>query len=72
MLSLFSRSFFPAVAGSHDQLSELSDGEVLGRAMPYLKTITIHGFLVSLEVINASLNFIKPVAKKLQSIKKLF
>ena len=45
------KEFFPAVVGSLDQLSESRDGEAYGRAMPYLKTITTTGFLVSLEVI---------------------
>ena len=44
MLFLFSSSFFPAVAGSLDQLSESRDGEVYGRAIPYLKAITAAGF----------------------------
>ena len=72
MLSLFSRSFYPAVVGSLDQLLESRDGIGLERAMSYLKAITTAGFLVSLEVINATLNLTKPVAKKLQGIKKLF
>ena len=66
------KEFFPAVAGSLDQLSESRDGKVLGRAMPYLKARTTTGFLVNLEVINAALKFTKTVAKKLQVIKKLF
>ena len=40
--------------------------------MPYLKAITVAGFLVSLVVINATLKLTKTVAKKLQNIKKLF
>ena len=72
MLSLFSRSFIPAVVGSLDQLSELRDGKVLERALPCLKAITTAGFLVSLEVINTTLKLIKTVAKKLQDIKKIF
>ena len=48
------------------------DGEVLERAMPYLKATTTAGFLVSLEVINATLKLTKTVAKKLSGIKKLF
>ena len=47
--------FYPTVVGSLDQLSESRGGEVLGRAMPYLRAITTAGFLVSLEVINATL-----------------
>ena len=64
--------FYPAVVGSLDQLSESRDGEVLGRAMPYLKAITTAGFLVSLEVINAAQKLTKTVAKKLHGIKKLY
>ena len=66
------KAFYPAVADSLDQLSESRDGKVLERAMPCLKTITTAGFLVSLEVINATLKLTKTVAKKLQGIKKLF
>ena len=66
------KEFYRAVAGSLDQLSESRDGKILGRAMPYLKAITTPGFLVSLEVINATLKLAKTVAKKLQDIKKLF
>ena len=62
------KNFYPAV-GSLNQLSESRDEKVLGRAMPYLKAITTPGFLVSLEVINATLKLAKTVAKKL---KKLF
>ena len=51
------KEFYSAVAGSLDQLSELRDGKVLERAMPYLKVITTAGFLFSLEVINATLKF---------------
>ena len=40
--------------------------------MPYSKAITTAGFLVSPEVINATLKFTIAVAKKLQGIKKLF
>ena len=40
--------------------------------MPYLKVITTAGFLVSLEVINATLKVTKTVVKKLRDIKKLF
>ena len=40
--------------------------------MPYLKAITTAEFLVSLEVINATLQLTKTVAKKLQDIKKLY
>ena len=40
--------------------------------MPYLKVITTAGFLVSLEVINATQKLTKTVAKKLQGIKKLY
>ena len=39
--------------------------------MFYVKATTTPEFLVSLEVINAALNFTKSVAKKLQGIKKL-
>ena len=60
------------VLGSLDQLPESRDGEFLGRAMFYVKATTTPGFLVSLEVINAILNRIKPVAKKLKGIKELF
>ena len=66
------REFYPAVVGSLDQLSESKDGEVLERAMPYLKAITTAGFWVSLKVINATLKLTKTVAKKLLGIKKLF
>ena len=40
--------------------------------MPYLKVITTAGFLVSPEVINATVKLTITVAKKLQGIKKLF
>ena len=40
--------------------------------MLYLKAITTAGFLVSLEVINATLKLTIAVVKKLQGIKKLF
>ena len=66
------KQFFPAVVGSLDQLSESRDGEVYGRAIPYLKAITTAGFLISLEVIKATLKLPITVAKKLQGIKKLF
>ena len=66
------KEFFPAVVGSLDELSESRDGEVFGRAMPHLKAITTAGFLVSLEVISATLKLTKTVAKKLQDIKKLY
>ena len=66
------KKFYPTVAGSLDQLSKSRDGKVLERAMPYLKEITTAGFLVRLEVINATLKLTKIVAKKLQGIKKLF
>ena len=59
------KEFYPAVVGSLDQLSESRNGEVLERAMPYLKAITTPRFLVSPEVINATLKLIKTVAKKL-------
>ena len=65
------KEFYPAVIGFLDQLSELRDGKVLARAMLYVKATTTAGFLVSVEVINATLNLIKPVAKKLQGTKKL-
>ena len=55
-----------------DQLPETRNGEFLGRAMFYVKAKTTPGFLVSPEVVNATLNLTKPVAKKLQGIKKLF
>ena len=64
--------FYSAVVGSLDQLPESRDGEVLGRAMFYVKGTTTPGLLVSVEVINALLNLAKPVAKKLKGIKKLF
>ena len=48
----------------------MKNKEVFGRAMFYVKATT-PGFLVTLEVINATLNLTKPVAKKLQGIKKL-
>ena len=66
------KEFYPTIVGSLDQLSESRDGEVLARAMPYLKAITIARFLVSLEIINVTLKLSKTVAKKLQGIKKLF
>ena len=69
MLSLFSRSFFRRLLVL---LIKCQNGEVLGRTMLYLKAITTAGFLVSLEVINATLKLNKTVAKKLQAIKKLF
>ena len=62
------KEFYPAVVGSLYQLSESRDGEVLERAMLYLKAITTVVFLVSLEVINAALKLTKTVAKKLQGI----
>ena len=68
MLSLL--EFYPAVVGSIDQLSESRDGEVLERAMPYLKAITTAGVLVILEVINATLKLTKRITKELQRIKK--
>ena len=40
--------------------------------MFYVKATATPGFLVSLEVISATLDLTKPVAKKLQGIKKLF
>ena len=40
--------------------------------MPYLKVITIAGFFVSPEVIDATLKLTITVAKNLQGIKKLF
>ena len=63
---------FHHVAVGSDQLSESRDGEVLERAMPYLKAKITAECLVSLEVINATLKLTKTVAKKLQGIKKLF
>ena len=66
------KEFYPAVVGSLDQLSESRDGEVLERAMPYLKAITTAGFLVGLVVIDATLKLTKIVAKKLQGINKLY
>ena len=66
------KEFYPAVAGSLDQLSESRDRKGLGRATPYLKAIKTTGFLVSLGVIIATLKLTKTVAKKLQGIKKLF
>ena len=70
MLFLFSSSFYLTVVGSLDQLSESRDGEAYARAIPYLKAITTAGFLVSLEVINATLKLNITVAKKLHGIKK--
>ena len=64
--------FYPVVVGSLDQLSESRDEEVLERTMPHLRAITTPWFLVSLDVINATLKLNKTVAKKLQDIKKLF
>ena len=66
------KEFYSAVVGHLNPLSESRDKEVLGRAMFYVKATTPPGFLVSLEDINATLNLTKPVAKKLQGIKKLF
>ena len=66
------KEFYPVVAGSPDQLSESSHGEVFGRAMPYLKAVTAVGFLVGLEAVNATLKLTITVAKMLQGIKKLF
>ena len=66
------KDFYPAVVGYLDQLSESRDREDLGRAMFYVKATTTPGFLVSLEVFNAIMNLIKPVARKLHDIKKLF
>ena len=43
------KEFYPAVVSSLDQLLESRDGEVLGRAMPYLKAMTTAVFLVSQE-----------------------
>ena len=40
--------------------------------MFYVKATTTSGLLVSLKVINATLHLTKPVAKKLQGVKKLF
>ena len=44
MLFLFSSSFYLGVVGSLDQLSESRDGEVYGRAIPYLKRQQQLGF----------------------------
>ena len=66
------KEFYPSFVGSFDQLPESRDGKVLGKAMLYLKAITTAGFLVSLEVISATLKLTKTVAKKLQGIEKLF
>ena len=52
------------IVGYLDQLSESRDEEIFGRAMFHVKETTTPGFLVSLEVINATLNLTKPVAKK--------
>ena len=71
MLSLFSKSFIMWLLVLI-QLSESRDGEVLERAMPYLKAKITAECLVSLEVINATLKLTKTVAKKLQGVKKLF
>ena len=62
------QEFYPAVAGSLDQLSESRDIKVLGKAMPYLKAIATAGFLVSLEVIIATLKLTKTIAKKTESV----
>ena len=72
MMFFVFKEFYPAFVGYLDQLLESRDGEVLERAMLYLKVVTTPRFLVSLEVINASLKLTKTVAKKLQAIKKLF
>ena len=71
MLSLFSKSFFRRllVILINCQNQEM---EILGRPMFYVKATTTPGFLVSQEVINDTPNLSKPVAKKLQGIKKLF
>ena len=64
------KEFYPAVVGSLDQLSESRNGEVLERS--YLKAITTARFLVSLEIINATLKLTKTFAKKLKGIKKSY
>ena len=69
--AVFVFKFYPAVICYLDQLSESRDGKVLGRAMFYVKATT-PGFLVSLKVINATLNLTKPVVKKLRGMKELF
>ena len=66
------KKFYSAVVSSLNQLSESRDGEFLGRAMLCVKATTTPGLLVSLEVINATLHLTKPVAMRLQGIKKLF
>ena len=63
------KEFYRTVVGYLDQLSQSRDGEVLGRAVPYLKTITTPECLVSLEVINAILKLTKTVARMPQGIK---
>ena len=73
MLAFFVfKEFYPAVVGGPDQLSQSKDQKVLGKAMLYLKALTTAAFLVGLDVINATLNHTKTVAKKPQGIKKLF
>ena len=69
MLSLFSWSFIRRLLVL---LINCQNLEIFGRAMPYLKVITIAGFLVSSEVINATLKLTITVAKNLQGIKKLY
>ena len=69
--AVFVFKFYPAVICYLDQLSESRDGKVFGRAMFYVKATT-PGFLVSLKVINATLNLTKPVVKKLRGMKELF
>ena len=64
------KELYPAVVGYLDKLTESRDEEFLGRATFYVKATQHLGFLVL--VINAILNLTKPVAKKLQGIKKLF
>ena len=64
------KEFYPAVVGYLNQLSESRDGEVLGKAIFYVKATTTPGFLVCLEVINATLNPTKSIAQKLLVIKE--
>ena len=66
------KEFYPAVVGFLDQLSESRNGEVLERAMSYLKAITTAGFLVNLEVINATLKLTKTIAKSYRASKNYF
>ena len=72
MLSLFSRSFIRRLLVLSINCQNQEMEKFFKRAIPYLKAITTTGFLVNIEVINATLKLIITVAKKLQGIKKLF